>query len=88
MSLLLLDTPSIDLSPLYRLIHPRLQRDFLQSLPLELALHVLSFIDDHRTLARASGVSRYWRGLLDRSEVWRGMCVKYGYALPDLPPSP
>lgn len=86
---LLRDTAPIDLSPLYPLIVPRLQRDFLRTLPLELALHVLSFVDDARTLARASAVSRHWHALLLDESTWRRMCWKSGFAPPEqLAPAP
>ncbi|KAF8654662.1 hypothetical protein AX16_003479 [Volvariella volvacea WC 439] len=60
-------------------IAPLLKRDFLASLPIELALHILSFIDDPRTLARASQVSRTWRRLVSDEWVWKQMCLASGY---------
>ncbi|KPV75191.1 uncharacterized protein RHOBADRAFT_36032 [Rhodotorula graminis WP1] len=85
---LLADTAPIDLSPLYPLIVPRLQRDFLRTLPLELALHVLSFVDEAKTLARASAVSRHWHALLLDESTWRRMCWKSGFAPPEKPAPP
>ncbi|GAA5964106.1 hypothetical protein JCM21900_004508 [Sporobolomyces salmonicolor] len=76
------------LSPLMPLITPRLKRDFLKTLPLELAFHVLSFVDDVKTLARASGVSRFWRALLEDEATWKRMCWKSGFGAAPLPPSP
>ncbi|KZO92832.1 WD40 repeat-like protein [Calocera viscosa TUFC12733] len=61
------------------LITPLLQRDFLRDLPIELALHVLRFVDDPRTLARASQVSRTWRALLSDEHMWREMCRRHGF---------
>ncbi|KAF6760748.1 WD40-repeat-containing domain protein [Ephemerocybe angulata] len=64
------------------LIAPRLKRDFLSTLPAELSLHILSFIEDPRTLGRAGRVCRRW-GVLCREEgVWRGMCGRWGYGVP------
>ncbi|KAL6308815.1 WD40-repeat-containing domain protein [Sparassis latifolia] len=60
-------------------IAPLLKRDFLHDLPPEIALHVLSFVDDPKTLARASQVSKYWNYLLDDSWLWRRMCVTHGF---------
>lgn len=60
-------------------IAPRLKRDFLRELPVEIALHILTFIDDPRTLARASCVSRFWRNLLADEFTWKVMCVKYRF---------
>ncbi|KAM0753240.1 WD40 repeat-like protein [Meredithblackwellia eburnea MCA 4105] len=79
MTQLLADSSPSLLSPLLPLIQPRLKRDFLKTLPLELAFHVLSFVDDVRTLARASGVSRFWRALLEDEGTWRRMCWKSGF---------
>lgn len=61
------------------LIAPRLKIDFLKQLPTELALHVLSFVDDPRTLARASRVSRYWNNLLKDDSTWKELCLKQYY---------
>lgn len=72
-------SPPSALSPLLPLITPRLKRDFLKTLPVELAFHVLSFVDDVRTLARASGVSRFWRALLEDEGTWRRMCWRSGF---------
>ena len=61
------------------LIAPRLKRDFLRELPVEVSLHVLALIDDPRTLARASCVSRFWRTLLTDEWTWKTMCVRHGF---------
>lgn len=83
LTLLVADSPPSTLSPLLPLITPRLKRDFLRTLPVELAFHVLSFVDDVRTLARASGVSRFWRALLDDEGTWKRMCWKSGFGNAD-----
>ena len=72
-------TPS-ELLFLSTTIAPLLKRDFLRALPPEVSLHVLSFIDDPRTLARAARVSRYWNELLKDDYVWRSMCIRHGFA--------
>lgn len=59
---------------------PRLKRDFLTDLPTEIALYILSFVDDPRTLARASEVSQCWRRLLTDEQVWKRECEKYAFA--------
>jgi F-box and WD-40 domain protein CDC4 len=61
-------------------IAPRLRRDFLRDLPTELALQVLSMVDDHRTLARAGCVSRAWRALVWDEGCWRAMCARYRFS--------
>ncbi|KZT36883.1 WD40 repeat-like protein [Sistotremastrum suecicum HHB10207 ss-3] len=78
-SLLPLLTAS-ELSLLSAELAPRLKRDFLTELPTEIALHILSFVDDPRTLARASEVSRSWRVLLTDEQVWKRECEKYAFA--------
>ncbi|KAH8104279.1 WD40 repeat-like protein [Phellopilus nigrolimitatus] len=55
-------------------IAPLLKRDFLRDLPVELSLHVLCYIDDARTLARASRVSRFWNALMSDEATWKRMC--------------
>lgn len=82
------DSDPSSLSPLIHLITPRLKRDFLKTLPVELAFHVLSFVDDVKTLARASGVSRFWRALLEDEATWKRMCWKSGFGNAPLPPAP
>ncbi|KAF9919066.1 hypothetical protein BX616_002119 [Lobosporangium transversale] len=59
------------------IIAPKLKRDFLRDLPLELAHHILSFIDDPQSLARVSQVSRFWHQLIETEDwVWRAQCIK------------
>ncbi|KAJ6624900.1 WD40-repeat-containing domain protein [Mycena sp. CBHHK59/15] len=60
-------------------IAPLLKRDFVADLPIELALVVLGFIDEPRTLARASRVSRRWKEMVADESVWRGMCMRLGF---------
>ncbi|KAL7415584.1 hypothetical protein BDY24DRAFT_413175 [Mrakia frigida] len=73
----LLKTPELLL--LSHHISPRLKRDFLRDLPLEISLHVLSFVDSPRTLARASCVSRFWRRLLEDEWTWKEMCARHRF---------
>ncbi|KAF9375704.1 hypothetical protein CPB97_011283, partial [Podila verticillata] len=62
---------------LTNIIAPKLKRDFLHDLPLELAHHILSFIDDPRSLARAGQVSRFWHQLIETEDwVWRAQCIR------------
>ncbi len=68
-----------ELAHLSRLVAPRLRIDFLAALPVEVALHVLRFVDDPRTLARAARVSRFWRSLVNDESTWMAMCVKHRY---------
>ncbi|CAG8757536.1 15529_t:CDS:2 [Racocetra persica] len=74
-------------------ISPRLKRDFLKDLPIELSLHILSFINDPKTLSRASSVSKFWRSLLNDEFTWKNLCVRHHFRrrssiTPVLPPSP
>jgi F-box and WD-40 domain protein CDC4 len=58
-------------------IAPLLKRDFFKELPTELSLYILCFVDDPRTLARASQVSRHWQTLLSDEWTWKRMCDFY-----------
>ncbi|KAJ7876278.1 hypothetical protein B0H13DRAFT_2055649 [Mycena leptocephala] len=60
-------------------IAPLLKRDFVADLPTELALMVLGFIDEPRTLARAARVSRRWKVMVADDSIWRGMCLRIGF---------
>lgn len=61
-------------------IAPLLKRDFIADLPTELALIVLGFIDETRTLARAGRVSRRWKAMVADESIWRGMCMRIGFS--------
>lgn len=55
-------------------IAPLLKRDFLRDLPIELSLHILGYIDDARTLGRASRVSRFWNVIMRDEATWKRLC--------------
>ncbi|KIJ34875.1 hypothetical protein M422DRAFT_34949 [Sphaerobolus stellatus SS14] len=58
---------------------PDRRRDFLTDLPPEVALHVLSFVDDVRTLGRAARVSRMWKILIEDEAPWKALCARRGF---------
>lgn len=60
-------------------VGPRLKRDPFEVLPTELCLRVLTFVDDARTLARSSQVSRRWRELVCDDMAWKSLCEKHAY---------
>lgn len=62
-------------------VNPALKCDFLKQLPLELGLHVLSFLD-HLDLCRAAQVSKHWRNLIDTNETgWKELFDRDGFHL-------
>lgn len=62
-------------------VNPALKCDFLHQLPVELGLHVLSFLD-HRDLCRAAQVSKHWRNLIDTNETgWKELLDRDGFQL-------
>ncbi|KPI39514.1 F-box/WD repeat-containing protein 7 [Cyphellophora attinorum] len=63
----------------HHFVSPRLKKDPFEHLPDELCLRVLSFIDDPRSLARASQVSSRWHKLLNDDMLWKNMCDKHAY---------
>ena len=72
-----------ELSHISALISPLLKRDFLRELPMELALHVLSYVDDLYELVRnVAGVCKHWRRLSDDDWLWRLMCQKWEFEVP------
>ncbi|KAI6113110.1 WD40-repeat-containing domain protein [Pisolithus sp. B1] len=56
-------------------------RDFFAKLPPELAYHILSFIDDPKTLARTSQVCRRWHDLVADESLWKRLCQHYNFPL-------
>lgn len=60
-------------------VAPRLKRDPFSSLPNELCLRILTFIEDARTLARSSQVSRRWRELVSDDMAWKSLCERHAY---------
>ncbi|KAB5518900.1 WD40-repeat-containing domain protein [Coniochaeta sp. 2T2.1] len=63
-------------------VNPALKCDFLKELPLELSLHVLSYLG-HRDLCRAAQVSKHWRNTVDSNETgWKELFDRDGFVLP------
>jgi len=61
------------------LVIPALKRDFLASLPFELSLHILRYLDV-TTLCRAAQVSKKWRMVVDAdATIWRRNIEKDGF---------
>ena len=72
-----------ELSHISTLISPRLKRDFLRELPTELALHVLSYVNDLYELVRnVAGVCKHWRRLSNDDGLWRHMCLRWEFTVP------
>lgn len=62
-------------------VNPALKCDILKDLPIELTLHVLSYLD-HRDLCRAAQVSKHWRSIIDSNETgWKDLFDRDGFAL-------
>jgi F-box and WD-40 domain protein CDC4 len=62
-------------------VNPALKCDFLKQLPIELSLHVLSYLD-HRDLCRAAQVSKHWRHIVDSNEPgWKELFDRDGFRL-------
>jgi len=70
---------SPQLSFVHQHVSPLLKKDPFTSLPDELCLRILSFIDDPKVLARASQVSPRWRDLLSDDMTWKNLCLKHDY---------
>ncbi|KAJ9144253.1 Cell division control protein 4 [Pleurostoma richardsiae] len=62
-------------------VNPALKCDFLKQLPIELSLHVLSYLD-HRDLCRAAQVSKHWRNIIDSNETgWKELLDRDGFQI-------
>ncbi|KAK4198729.1 WD40-repeat-containing domain protein [Triangularia verruculosa] len=62
-------------------VNPALKCDFLRQLPLELSLHILSYLD-HRDLCRVAQVSKQWRHIADSNETgWKELFDYDGFTL-------
>lgn len=68
-----------ELSHLEALITPQLKVDFLQRFPMEVALQVLSYMDEPLALTRAAAVSKTWYRLANDEHIWGTMCVRHAY---------
>ncbi|KAH8599766.1 WD40-repeat-containing domain protein [Bisporella sp. PMI_857] len=63
-------------------VNPALKCDFIGQLPLELSLHILSYLD-HRDLCRAARASKQWRNIIDSNESgWKELFDRDGLTLP------
>ena len=71
---------------LQKVIEPHLQKDFIAALPKELSLMVLGCLGP-KDLARAAGVSRYWRTLTEDHLLWRERCQETGLSFDQFPNS-
>ncbi|KAI7882776.1 hypothetical protein K492DRAFT_224118 [Lichtheimia hyalospora FSU 10163] len=67
------------LAYVHDIIEPKLKIDFLKELPIELSLHVLSFIDNPKDLANAVRVSPFWNSLLKDEATWKSLCTRHRY---------
>ncbi|KAI9852990.1 MAG: hypothetical protein M1838_002769 [Thelocarpon superellum] len=70
---------SHQLSFVHSFVSPRLKKDPFNILPNELCLRILAFVDDPKTLARASQVSQRWHELLSDDLTWKILCDKHAY---------
>lgn len=74
--------PRKTLHVLADVIGPALKCDFLEQLPAELSLQVLSFLD-YKDLCRAARVSKHWRTVIDTNETgWKELFDRAGFSLP------
>jgi F-box and WD-40 domain protein CDC4 len=63
-------------------VNPALKRDFLVSLPPELGLQIIDYLD-FTSMCSAAQVSKHWRTLVDTHEgAWKELFLNDGYKLP------
>ena len=64
-------------------VNPALKCDFLTTLPAELGLNILMYLDV-RSLCKAAQVSRKWRQLINSDEgAWKNLFDREGFTLPE-----
>lgn len=63
-------------------VNPALKRDFIASLPTELGLEIIGYLDV-KSMCSAARVSKHWRKLIDTHETaWKELLEKDGFTLP------
>ncbi|KZM27896.1 hypothetical protein ST47_g960 [Ascochyta rabiei] len=63
-------------------VNPALKRDFIASLPTELGLEIIGYLDV-KSMCSAAQVSKHWRKLIDTHETaWKDLLEKDGFVLP------
>ncbi|KAJ4359083.1 SCF ubiquitin ligase complex subunit cdc4 [Ascochyta clinopodiicola] len=63
-------------------VNPALKRDFIASLPTELGLEIIGYLDV-KSMCNAARVSKHWRKLIDTHETaWKDLLEKDGFVLP------
>ncbi|KAJ4381746.1 SCF ubiquitin ligase complex subunit cdc4 [Didymella sp. IMI 355093] len=63
-------------------VNPALKRDFIASLPTELGLEIIGYLDV-KSMCSAARVSKHWRKLIDTHETaWKDLLEKDGFVLP------
>ncbi|KAI9882469.1 MAG: hypothetical protein M1823_005786 [Watsoniomyces obsoletus] len=65
-----------ELSTISSAVAELLRIDYLSTLPTEIALRIVGFLDT-ASLGKAAQVSRQWRMLADDDEVWHRMCQQH-----------
>ncbi|CAG83840.1 YALI0A09658p [Yarrowia lipolytica CLIB122] len=68
-----------ELSYLSEAVVPLLKRDPFRMLPYEISLRILSYVDDPKTLGKASQVSRLWHLILSDDQTWKTLCERHQY---------
>ncbi|CAK7235321.1 SCF ubiquitin ligase complex subunit cdc4 [Sporothrix bragantina] len=64
-------------------VNPALKCDFIKRLPLELSLHILSYLD-FKDFCRIAQVSKQWRLIADGNETgWKELFDQAGFELPN-----
>ncbi|KAJ3119874.1 SCF ubiquitin ligase complex subunit cdc4 [Nowakowskiella sp. JEL0407] len=82
---LLRNSPHQSIQFLMSAILPSLKTDIIASLPIELTLKIISFLD-LKTVVRCAGVSKAWTMIFEgnqesRNMIWKEKCLELGYSL-------
>lgn len=77
--LLLLRSSKPVFNAIYHAIDPYMRQDPFKLFPNEISLKILSYLEEPKTLARCSQVSRLWYLMVSDDYTWKELCQKHHF---------
>lgn len=76
--------PSSTLQFISSLIHQTMKKDFIGSLPIEISLNIVKYLD-YKSLCRSSCINKRWHALIESDfRTWKNRFMSDGLSKPDL----